>query len=58
MDAVGLLASIDGSACLCRAGADILAGGRRVMSARLVRAGYAFRHPTVDEAPRACASPD
>jgi uncharacterized protein (TIGR01777 family) len=32
------------------AGADILLGGRRVTPARLNRAGYEFRHPTLENA--------
>jgi uncharacterized protein (TIGR01777 family) len=32
------------------AGADILLGGRRVMPARLSRAGYRFAHPTLEDA--------
>ncbi|MDN5855101.1 MAG: TIGR01777 family oxidoreductase [Actinomycetia bacterium] len=32
------------------AGADILLGGRRVTPARLNRAGYKFRHPTLENA--------
>ena len=35
------------------AGADIVLGGRRVIPARLTRAGYRFRYPTVEDALRA-----
>lgn len=38
------------------AGADILLGGRRVVPARLCRAGYEFRHPTLVGALRASAT--
>lgn len=37
------------------AGADIVLGGRRVVPARLSRAGYEFLHPDLEGALRACA---
>jgi uncharacterized protein (TIGR01777 family) len=39
------------------AGADIVLGGRRVVPARLSRAGYEFVHPDLRGALRACAEP-
>jgi uncharacterized protein (TIGR01777 family) len=38
------------------AGADILLGGRRVVPARLNRAGFEFAHPTLEDALRACTA--
>lgn len=38
------------------AGADILLGGRRVIPARLSRAGHEFRHPTLEDALRVSAT--
>jgi uncharacterized protein (TIGR01777 family) len=38
------------------AGADVVLGGRRVVPARLGRAGYEFTHPTLDGALRDCAA--
>lgn len=37
------------------AGADIMLGGRRVVPRRLTTSGFAFAHPDLDEALRACA---
>lgn len=38
------------------AGADIMLGGRHVVPARLIRAGFTFRHPTLVGSLRACVN--